>query len=213
MSVCDFLYYNAIGITTLVAGFVGLEYLSDSENFANNMRHYAKQAMYWSIDKTIVVKMLVDDLVEQYNEVYSSQHNTNIDHLAYDDEGSLCSPDAATHVFRKTKIGEDECFIEYREMDDINYRTSSPFIQVELSYNGEDHEIHGKLKHFYVVGHILDKAFFRAYVKQFYGLSIPVSDNDFTLKIVDHECNFKTITSTQKICIVDDGYELVECNE
>lgn len=195
----DFVIHNLLGSAIAIATFIGLEYISDSDNFYANLNTYKNNIIYWCGDKVVSLYTL-------YKE-YSKKHKKKSTILAfnYTNDGTLDEV-STDNVFKKVLVDNKEYFVDCDiNYDKDEYSVFKPFISISLHLGDEEYDISEHLEKFYIVGNQLDYAFMRAFTKKFYNINI---DNSYTLKGFDTECNLFDISHKKTIIIKEDSYEL-----
>lgn len=221
--IADFIYYNTLGFIGASTFFLSMEYLSEPENFIQNIRSKSIDIAYWTFDKVITIKHKYDDLGNYYNNRNKNNKKDKIDIFCYDKQGSLIQhirnetdKEFHTIVYNKKQYFVNST-ISHQTIKSLNY---PPFLNVELiipnnhinineamdDYNNSSnkHEfntynIYDKLKLFFIKGNVFDDTFFKAFMKYFYKLEI----ENYFLHVITNKCETKTITQNQMIKMND----------
>lgn len=201
----DFLYYNTIGVTVGLFSFLGLEYISDKDNFKTNLVGYGEKVKYWILDKVVTGFMIYKDIFN-LKEKHSETDRLEYDRLEYDENGEICSSNNAIKSFIKTIINEKEYFVNSKIISE-NLRVSNPFMNIAIIFGDKTINIKDKLEKFLVVENCFDKLFFKAFMLEFYGEKL---DEKYNISILDHDCNVELINETERINIMGNDYEVID---
>lgn len=151
--VTDFIYYNVIGCCLVTTSFLGIEYITDPQNFTKNIKSYSLNTLYFVANKVIELNIIYEDkLLPIYQKVKKTLCKNNRQNIK-------------PVIIGKRKYNYRFCKENdagYYVMDGvIDVMPSKPFIHFDVSYiddngNKKDICITNELNKFCVIGNIID---------------------------------------------------------
>jgi hypothetical protein len=176
-----------------------MEYLSEPQNFNENIKNKLIDVGYWSFDKIITMKHKSDTLYEYINNLYSNidtkLNGVRDESFRYKTNGKLCKYKTENYIkqFNKVTIQNKEFYIDSELERNCSPLKEKTFFNIDLIVPNKnikiedlvndyqkttnEHEfvsynIYDKLKKFFVYGNRLDQYFFKAFMKFFYNIDI-----------------------------------------
>lgn len=200
--ISNFLYYNSIGFTIGLTSFLGLEYISDKDNFVKNITEYREIIKYWTLDKVVSGYIIYNDYFNK-----KPEHGTNIEEFYYNKYGEIDT----NNIYKRFIIKEvdDNTYFVDSEKNVSNIEIVTPFMGFEIIFRENSINIKDTLEKFCVNGNQLDFIFFKAFMKKFYNEDI---DDDYSITLLDNNCVMKKVTKEKIINITNDGYDISENN-
>lgn len=209
----NILFYGVIINSLNICFYLFMEYLSDDTNYIKRMKEHGETVLYWIGDKILSIKIMYDDNIKKnIMEVINTYFIRNT-LFSYNNMGELCKTKATTR-YKKVINKNKELYIR---SDIKRIKSFKPFLDITIEVKDEYNKVHKlsiekELSKFFIVGHELDKYFFKAFLKHFYSLSIN-SSNTYTLHAIDKYCNSIEFTDREKIKIHDSEYLITpSCN-
>lgn len=222
-------YYPIVNIFNLGVYFL-LEYLTDQEMFADNIKATALNVGLWAVEKYTVLK-----------DIYLKRIHPHISFLYENNEGNIICYNKNTKInnvservpinvmenrdeyliyYNATSVVDNiqyNKFVQIHENDDVlvkidsaeNIAKESPFIQVEYHGNNEIIDITQNIKDYCVEGNILNRAYFEYILFTNHNISIN-NETTFVIKIMDANINMLNIESSQTIIIGKNNTYIVE---
>lgn len=222
MGFLEGLYYNTIGVGSLLLLFASLEYISDPDTFHSRMKSYLESITFWGLDKIVSLKMLNDDIADYLIQrlsiagkhkylVYDKENDykeTSIHFLFQSSKFSKMSENQDTYDYDDTKYYILEkylydkktiCFITPNN----NILLSSiepayPWIHMDFIVNDTTYDVQDCIKPFLVNGNVLDLEFFNYFTKHILELAL---NETYQVHILDNECNSHTFTIDEEHCL------------
>jgi len=82
------------------------------------------------------------------------------------------------------------------------------FVLSELTVGDEEKEVQIRFDEFYVVGNVFDSMFIRYFLKKYHAITYDQND-DYTIRVLDHNVNSIELTKKNGIKINKDNYEII----
>jgi hypothetical protein len=187
-------YYNSIAFTIGVATFLGLELVSDPENFFVNIKQYGTSTAYWCANKFLEYKVAYDEKIHPYIKKLLNSNQRETLQLA--------------SSYYKKHIENDNVY--YAETHITSPSISSPFMSFSVLFNGNEIDVLDKLKQFMVVGNMINDEFLAAFFT-FYGF-IPSEEYSFdkvSYSYITKDCNIETPKTICFKVLSNDAIELI----
>lgn len=195
--ITDFLFYNSIGTLLATNVYVGLEYISDPEHFRENMYNTWTSTLFWTFDKVVSVKMLIDEKILPVfkDNTNSPDKNTINIKLIFSKSGQHCNVGEHSDLFIEKNIDNKTVYVSEKVIEPSLYSTP-PFFSFSLHFNGTTYDIYDKLRPFIVIGNELTPSFFVAFMKKYFQVNIPYLTNE----VISYEIEFmKSDFSSKKL--------------
>jgi hypothetical protein len=158
------------------------------------------------------IKIYKNGDLEETITLYNPHNNINIaEHLDnyddYDDSHLIVMMDDKQNIkcFNKTHNEESPINITFN-------LSNLKFIAFQLYYNENTYPIHLKseMENYYVVDNVLNRDFFKYYIKNILELFINNDTFDYKLIIIDNNANLVELSSSQALIIGETDYEIKE---
>jgi hypothetical protein len=205
-----------------------LEYLSDSDHFSNNMYNYSIGVGTWIFDKIVCVKMLIDNInTKSIKNIYYKYYykltcrkyieNENKYELIYsNNDGKLIKDDSCISVecdkieYYSPSIINNVTYFYKSNIEIVIIPDKPSIFSISFIYNDSEYDIYNKLRKYFVVGNILNKSFFIAFMKKYYNADVNCS---YSLKYLDKSFTYTYLKNYETIIIGDDSIEILDYNE
>jgi hypothetical protein len=111
-------------------------------------------------------------------------------------------------INNKKKVLKDEDYHEINKLENINLIDNKLFLQIIITNEKDEKEIHESMKKYMVIGNeILEYNFLKWFMDFTYNVKLK---DDYKITIMDNNIKLFTITKKQSISILDDStYELI----
>lgn len=216
MGLLDFIYYNSLGLSFGLSLFVGLEYISDKNNFSKNIKSYIDSICYWSLDKVVSVKLFYDEnFTDKYSKKNNEEKKVGCTTLVYENSGinkyklqsetNFSIQQLPQRIFYLIKNNEKDLYLtgaNYTnniQIEDINelYVQQVNFINAELEIKDSIIDITQQLKKYCIQGNIINNDIINVIIVNHLEKEYT---NDYTLHIMNnnfemekHDCNLSII--------------------
>lgn len=196
--ISNFLYYNTIGLTFGISGFLFCEYISEPEYFIMNIKNHFNTIKFWTIDKVITFYMIYNDICDKYKtSKKNNQDNKNISVFLLDNGYKLIEYNNKQYYIHKSNILYNNEKLEHNTIQ------NDLFLGINITINEITYEdVKDNFNKFMIEGVCIDKEFIRIFMKEFYNLE---NVDNYTIQILDKNCISNTIHEDE-VMIIGNNY-------